>query len=280
MKISAHKQNDVKSYAKRPMESDADLGGNLIHPETTEMSIGGAVARDPLDYVELGLSNRNPLTMVESGGAPKALIFHHVFVNEAVKDTTQAEEIKEELRGITNLGSDTLPEHLPMLEKLLGHSSIAGTSDAEEIQNCIDRYYPCGVCMNGRALLYPYADRFDDLFVDVQPYNRNTPREETVIAKMGAGRYPGDITDFMVFSSNGVHEMARVRVQPAVVEGLRGSMLDIENDSIHFKVIHHESTNRALVIAMHSQILGSRYLAYVASASLPEPFQAKIKTNE
>lgn len=280
MKISAHKQNDVKSDAKRPVESDANLGGNLIHPETTEMSIGGAVAKDPLDYVELGLSSRNPLTMVESGGAPKALIFHHVFVNEAVKDTAQAEEIKEELRGGTNLGSDTLPEHLPLLRKLLGHSSIAGTQDAAQIQCCIDRYYPCGVCMNGRALLFPYADQFDDLFLSVHSYSGSVPREESVVARMGSGHHSGEITDFMVFSSESAREMARVKVHPAVVEGIRGSMLDVENDSIHFKVIHHTRTDRALVIAMHSQIIGDRYLAYVASASLPELFKAKIKTNE
>ena len=59
-----------------------------------------------------------------------------------------------------------------------------------------------------------------------------------------------------------------VRATDATMTALEGRIVT-PDDTISFRVIAHEGTGRALVIAEHGYIIGSHYLAYIDPATIP-----------
>jgi len=113
-----------------------------------------------------------------------------------------------------------------------------------------------------KSYLLPDAVTFDELF--------------TVIGEPQRWPFTPTIKDTMKISSwirfrdaaHG-HPVEQVKPSPEVFNALRANMLDLgSRDEVSFEIIVHDN-GWALVIVEHSQIIGSRWIAYIDAATLP-----------
>lgn len=255
-------------------------GGNAERQTAaTTMGVGGEAALVADPDAGLGFTIRTPLALVEDAGSPKSVLIHYTVADRApLKDTPLGREIADGLRAISNLGPDTLPDHLPLLQKLLTHPEIAGTPEGEQIQNTIDSYFPDGHWI-AHGVMFPGAHRFGDLFSEVEP--RAAESKSEVIGRLGDEPWATEITDLILVGRLGSGGgICRVVPQPGLVEGLREKMLNVEYDSIHFTTHYHKESDHVLVVAQHSQIIGSRYLAYVPASTCPNLSNGSFRATE
>lgn len=64
------------------------------------------------------------------------------------------------------------------------------------------------------------------------------------------------------------YAFGRVTISDAVLETVQRCMLNVENDRTHFEAIDH-GNGFALIVISYGSILGSRWLAYVKTDTVP-----------
>lgn len=129
-------------------------------------------------------------------------------------------------------------------------------------------------CYLARKLLFPLVTRWDQLFgvmtyekTDApEPYVVDTPFYSTLDRRRG----PMTIGPYCIIRAGG---SVWVRPHQVVAEAIALNTIALPGDSIYFEVIHW-SDERALVVATHSLILGTSWLAVIDPStilSLPRP---------
>jgi hypothetical protein len=116
-----------------------------------------------------------------------------------------------------------------------------------------------------KKVAQPYVTIFSECFDDVRRWNHNGGNHQLVISKVG---------DLTITPFCALHDKARayhsLSVIPAdwIYSRIREGMLDIE-DRVFFEVVDHKN-GWALVLAQYDGIVGSLWLAYITSASIPK----------
>jgi hypothetical protein len=143
-----------------------------------------------------------------------------------------------------------------------------------------------------KQLMFPDARTFDELLTFVRPWNH-----DTMTARSGVVAQPDLLPAPRKIGRNEVGPYCQIdRSQiggprffgcaviatDQVIEALAGSIVT-DDDRLTFKVIAHRrrdgEPDRALVIAEHGHIIGSRWLGYVDPSSVPTldtPAQAVV----
>lgn len=127
----------------------------------------------------------------------------------------------------------------------------------------------------GHDLLFPWATRFEQLFETWGP-----TRDPSWSTKIGWISTPGmhpamkresmTITPFVsVREKGGGYRSFYAKPRAEVVTKLQRSMVISNYDQIGFQIVVRDA-RQALVSAQHSQIIGSRWLAFIDPKSIPQ----------
>lgn len=135
-----------------------------------------------------------------------------------------------------------------------------------------------------KPLLMPDARSFSDVLTYVREWDYATmnarsgkvPHPELVpdsVRLTEAGMFGDNCNTIGPFCSiksqrDGRRSIA-VIVTQATIDALRGQLVT-GDDRLSLEIIEHPANGRALVIAQHSSILGSRWLAYIDPTTIPE----------
>lgn len=116
-----------------------------------------------------------------------------------------------------------------------------------------------------KPLAFPDALRFDELFESATPYDG----QSRTVTHRRSGRDRATVTSYCTGrGAKGEHFALNVQPRRKVLDFINAEMLVVANDSIHFQVVDHDG-GFSLVIVSYGQMIGSRWLAYVETASIP-----------
>jgi hypothetical protein len=124
------------------------------------------------------------------------------------------------------------------------------------------------------AQLFMEGKTFEDLFFTQDHYLRKWDSEHDGHRSDAVANHP-DIGHYLVVSGVNGHRSFHVSPKPELVSWIAKEMLVIERDRKYFEVVERVDGS-ALVIVKHDQILGSRWLTIVPTASLPWSTQEAI----
>jgi len=150
--------------------------------------------------------------------------------------------------------------HLEAEKRII--SERHGQSVVENLKRNVRLDLRPDILHHDKSYLLPDAVSFDELF--------------TVIGEPQRWPFTPTIKDTMKISSwirfrdaaHG-HPVEQVKPSPEVFNALRANMLDLgSRDEVSFEIIVHDN-GWALVLVQHSQIIGSRWIAYIDAATLP-----------
>ena len=112
---------------------------------------------------------------------------------------------------------------------------------------------------NGREINFPEAQKFSDLFARID--SRIEDHNPAGLIK---------ISSYCALSGQDF-DYSSIEVEPAkqLIDWVVEHMLYIEHDDITFSIVRHDEKN-ALVLAKYGQIIGSSYLAYIDTSTIPE----------
>ena len=116
-----------------------------------------------------------------------------------------------------------------------------------------------------KPLAFPGVKSFGELFTRAREWASKDLSARGTRAKRG-GREANIIGGYLTVSGRGGHESMTVTPSPALVTWLSENMLAL-GDSISFEIVVR--SDGALVIAKHSKIIGSRWLAMIDPNTIP-----------
>ena len=121
-----------------------------------------------------------------------------------------------------------------------------------------------------KELLRPNARRFDELFDGFEENAHATPAK---VIEVGNGRW--GVESFAIgrgisFRSRDAYWYGSVLPKEDLVEDLLKSMLNIGRDMTRFEVVVREASDLSLVICNYGTIIGSRWIAFVETDSIPK----------
>ena len=105
----------------------------------------------------------------------------------------------------------------------------------------------------GKTLAFPDMTDFSELFGNQEPKQNYEFAEKSVIS------------NWLLFSD---HHSEYRQPTDKTLQYVRANMLPVDYDSIYFEVINRED-GTSLVTAKYNQILGSRWLAFVDTETIP-----------
>lgn len=124
-----------------------------------------------------------------------------------------------------------------------------------------------------KPLMQPHVESFKDFFPRHSDYKDDGgPNGKTI--RVGDGltgkEFDWRIGPYCILRRNGRCYSLHVDLADCVLSRVRESMLPIENDTIYFEVVEHNN-GWALVVANYNVIIGSHYLGYVRTDTVPWP---------
>lgn len=123
---------------------------------------------------------------------------------------------------------------------------------------------------NHSPLLLPDAVDFADVFARCVPYDDRAklPEPARLDPDPQYPHMPGPAIG-RYLSVREPYQSWAVVPRPETVAAVKPNMLSIYGDSLSWEIVNHDN-GFSLVIIRHSCIIGSRYVAYVRSASVPK----------
>lgn len=123
----------------------------------------------------------------------------------------------------------------------------------------------------GHELVFPNLTRLADLFDEVREWEKDAP-DLRPVQKLTPGRRASAVVGnyCIVRGLNGHEPGLQVRASEMLVTWLRANMIDVDYDRFHFGLVDH-GNGFALLYVSYGQIIGSRWLAYIESATIPAP---------
>lgn len=249
---------------------------------TAHMQMG--VAKDPSHHqheearqngafesgaAQLGFTWRDPLTMA-TGASPKDML------KTILKDPRfEGSELREEARFHLNLAKrsstdawpDTDPAYYGVLEQALRSELVKGTELEDQFRLTLDAWTAAipkdqrTQKIQAKGVLFPYATRLEDLFGSVEPHTRSIPHGPNNV-----------FSSFMsVRGKGGAHAPALSAIlKPAAADAIAPLMFVAEQpESICFGASRWSDTH-TLILAHYQHMLGDRWLAMVATDSVPD----------
>ena len=105
-----------------------------------------------------------------------------------------------------------------------------------------------------KPIHFPTYSRFDQFFELAEDWS--APK---------AGGNQAKITGYLYRRDGSL----RVKPHDEILADVQENMLGIDYDSIYFEIVDHPDNGCSLVIAKYNQILGSRYLGYIQTDTIP-----------
>jgi hypothetical protein len=104
-----------------------------------------------------------------------------------------------------------------------------------------------------KTVAFPEVSKFSDLFGNIEPKQNREFADKAVIS------------NWLLYSDH--HSEYRAPTEKTL-EYVRNNMLPVDYDSIYFRVIDR-GDNETLIVAQYNQIIGSRWLAFIKTDSVP-----------
>ena len=128
---------------------------------------------------------------------------------------------------------------------------------------------------------YPDARTFGDIFEASTPFERGNVNPQPpagfeahaftfpdYLGSLGRSRVKQGHAEIGGFCSVRGGQSLWVRPRPEIIDYIREHMVFSEGERISFEIVDRGGT--ALVVARNSQIIGSRWLAFIESATIPQ----------
>lgn len=228
--------------------------------------------------IERAKAKHPALHIPENGGDPKTVLTHYVHGVPEVAESELGKRLRRDMSDLWNVNgglAPAMPEYIPLLRDIMAHPHIAGTPAEAQIQGTLDSYLPGGrVLGGGHSVLFPYADHFEDVVEQILPWDSGSKmkaREDGAQGRLGDPSHPKeeDAVIGTFLTQTGMRACGNIRLKPEVIDALREQMLNVEYDTISFSLHHHKESGRSLLVAKYGQIIGSHYLAYFDTESVP-----------
>lgn len=116
-----------------------------------------------------------------------------------------------------------------------------------------------------RKILQPHVTTFAEVFPSFRPYDSR----ETCLQWIVDGRDKMAVSSYCVIREP--HQSLNVTLADWILSRIRESMLLIPNDRLFFEIVNHDN-GWSLVVVSHGVIIGSRWLAYIKTDSLPKTY--------
>lgn len=128
-----------------------------------------------------------------------------------------------------------------------------------------------------QPIAQPHAEKFSDVFTDYAPFIQDgrSPFTPPILEHDKSRMRIGPYLHFREHKRPSLF----VAVAGWVLSRLRERTVIIDNDSIDFEIIDHRN-GWSLVVAGHSLIIGSTYLAYIRTDSLPPCAGQRVRFND
>lgn len=120
-----------------------------------------------------------------------------------------------------------------------------------------------------RPMALPHLETFAELFTDAKPFDAKTSFSDVEIP----GRSQ-KIGSYICWRDNYQSSMSG-RPADTVLSRIVEGMIDVENDRTHFELVNHDN-GWTLVLVSYGQILGSLWLAYIRTDSIPKSWRASF----
>ena len=138
----------------------------------------------------------------------------------------------------------------------------------------LDWRHPASGLTLRQSVMQPHVSTFSEAFSAWAPYVSADPRFPLIW--MNGEKAKGRKAERMAVSayclrrSDGGH-LDSLNVRPAdwVLSRIREGMILVPNDRLHFEIVDH-GNGWSLLVVNHGQILGSRWLAYIKTNSIPQ----------
>jgi len=111
----------------------------------------------------------------------------------------------------------------------------------------------------GKPIYFPEYDSFDQFFEAAAPWVHN---------QKGVHHSPGQWGDYLARSRSGQTSLS-VKPTAEVLAKIQERMIPIDYDRKYYEIVDHPDTGCSLVIAKYNQILGSHYLGYIKTETIP-----------
>ena len=114
-----------------------------------------------------------------------------------------------------------------------------------------------------KPVAQPHAETFQECFDAFERYTTDTKIEPRYLVD---GKERMHVGPYCVWRDH--YRSFAVRCADWVLSRIRERTILVDNDRMHFELVDHDN-GYTLVVASHGQIIGSLYLAYIRTDSIP-----------